>query len=107
MDQPGPLRHIVLMGLMGTGKTTTGRVLAGRLDWPMRDSDEAIEAATGRSVRELRDEIGTDAMHDLEATALLRALEAPGPASSARPRAPSTATTAARHSADRVSPPSG
>jgi shikimate kinase len=76
---PRSINHLVLVGLMATGKTTTGRILAARLGWPQRDSDAEIEAMTGRSVRELRDELGTDAMHDLEARALLRALADPGP----------------------------
>ena len=79
MAEPRTLRHLVLVGLMGTGKTTTGRLLAERLGWPMRDSDQAIEAAMGQSVRELRDAIGTDAMHDLEAAALLREIAAQEP----------------------------
>jgi shikimate kinase len=74
-----PLRHLVLVGLMGTGKSTTGRILARRLGWPLRDSDPEIEALTGRTVKELRDEVGTDAMHDLEARALLSALAGDGP----------------------------
>ena len=73
------ITHLALVGLMGTGKTTTGRILAARLGWPLRDSDAEIEATTGRSVRELRDELGTDRMHDLEAEALLRALSGDGP----------------------------
>jgi shikimate kinase len=72
--------HIVIVGLMGSGKTTVGRELADRLGWPLRDSDPEIEAATGRTVRTLRDEIGVDAMHELEARQLLDALSAPGPA---------------------------
>jgi shikimate kinase len=76
---PRRIDHLVLVGLMGTGKTTTGRILAARLGWPLRDSDAEIEALNGRSVRELRDELGTDAMHDLEAQALLRALNDEGP----------------------------
>jgi shikimate kinase len=73
------MRHLVLVGLMGTGKTTTGRILANRLGWPLRDSDAEIEAMTGRTVKELREELGTDAMHDLEARALLNALAGGGP----------------------------
>ena len=79
-SEPGrPFRHVVLVGLMGAGKTTVGRRLASRLGWPWHDSDAEIEAATGRTVRELRDRDGVDAMHDLEAAQLLRALAEPGP----------------------------
>ena len=74
------ISHVVVVGLMGSGKTTVGRELASRLGWPLRDSDPEIEAATGRTVRTLRDEIGVDAMHELEAHQLLDALAAPGPA---------------------------
>jgi shikimate kinase len=74
-----PLRHVVLVGLMGAGKTTVGRRLAARLGWPWHDSDADVEAATGLTVRELRDRDGLDAMHDLEAAHLLHALAAPGP----------------------------
>jgi shikimate kinase len=74
-----PVRHVVLVGLMGAGKTTVGRTLAARLGWPWRDSDAEIEAGTGLTVRELRDRDGVDAMHDLEAAQLLRALADPGP----------------------------
>jgi shikimate kinase len=64
---------------MGTGKTTTGRILARRLGRPLCDSDADIEAEHGRSVRELREELGTDAMHEIEARTLLEALARPGP----------------------------
>jgi shikimate kinase len=64
---------------MGTGKTTVGEALAARLGWPLDDSDRAISAATGSSVRELRDRLGTDAMHALEAQHLLDALGRPRP----------------------------
>src|SRR5215208_4289943 len=75
-----PFTHVVVVGLMGSGKTTVGRALADRLGWPFRDSDPEIQAVTGRTVRELRDDLGVDAMHDLEADQLLDALAAPGPA---------------------------
>ena len=67
-------RHVVVVGLMGSGKSVVGRRLAARLGWPWRDSDREIEAATGLTVRELRDRDGVDAMHALEARHLIDAL---------------------------------
>ena len=75
----GAARHIVLVGLMGSGKTTVGQLLARRLERPFRDSDADIEARTGRSVRELKDELGEDAMHAIEAEELLGCLRGEEP----------------------------
>jgi shikimate kinase len=72
-------RHVVVVGLMGAGKSAVGRRLAGRLGWRWRDSDREIESAMGLTVRELRDRDGVDAMHALEADQLLGALAEPGP----------------------------
>ena len=47
------LRPIVLVGLMGAGKTTIGRKLAGRLGREFRDADQEIERAAGRSISEM------------------------------------------------------
>jgi hypothetical protein len=71
-----PIRHVAVVGLMGSGKSTIGRRLAASLGWPMRDSDVEIEAARGRTVRQLRDELGVDGLHEIEAGQLLAALAA-------------------------------
>ena len=64
-------RQIVLVGLMGSGKTTIGKLLAERLGRPFRDSDDGIQERTGRTVRELQQELGDDRMHEIEAEQLL------------------------------------
>jgi len=79
MGTSSPIRHVAVVGLMGSGKTTTGSRLADRLGWPLVDSDAEIEAKRGRTVRELRDELGVEAMHRIEAEEALGALAAPGP----------------------------
>ncbi len=58
-DEPAPLpaglagRSIVLVGLMGAGKTSIGRRLAARLGLPFHDADVEIELAAGCSIAEL------------------------------------------------------
>ncbi len=46
-------RHLVLVGLMGAGKTTVGALCAATLDRPFVDTDDLVEARTGRSVAAL------------------------------------------------------
>ena len=48
-----PARSIVLVGLMGAGKTKIGRRLAARLSLPFFDSDNEIEAAAGETIEEI------------------------------------------------------
>ncbi|MCA2008455.1 shikimate kinase [Tritonibacter mobilis] len=51
---PGKLKKtIVLVGMMGAGKTAVGRALAARLDVPFLDSDHEIEAAANMSIPEI------------------------------------------------------
>ncbi len=52
-SQYGVDRTIVLVGLMGAGKTTVGRRLARKLNLPFVDSDHEIEKAAGMSVAEI------------------------------------------------------
>jgi shikimate kinase len=72
-------RHLVVVGLMGSGKTTLGKALAGALGWRHRDSDAELEAAHGRTARAIGDDIGIERLHELELGLLLDALAAPGP----------------------------
>jgi shikimate kinase len=48
-----PCRTVVLVGLMGAGKTKIGRRLATRLGLPFFDSDQEIEAAAGETIEEI------------------------------------------------------
>jgi shikimate kinase len=50
---PRPDKPIVLVGLMGAGKTTVGRRLAQKLGLPFVDADAEIEAAAGMSIAEI------------------------------------------------------
>jgi shikimate kinase len=60
---------------MGAGKTTVGRLLARRLGRPFLDGDQQIEETTGRTGREIAATDGVPALHDLELSFLLQALE--------------------------------
>lgn len=75
----GPDQHVVLVGLMGVGKSTVGRVLGERLGRRVVDTDAVIEAATGRTVREIFASDGEPAFRELETAALLDALADPEP----------------------------
>lgn len=62
-----PVRRVVLVGLPGAGKTSTGRLLAGMLGWDFVDVDEEIVRRSGRSVPEWFREDGEAAFRELEA----------------------------------------
>jgi shikimate kinase len=69
---------IVLVGFMGAGKTSTGRLLAAALGVPFDDSDQVIEATSGRSVQRIFAEDGEPVFRALEAQTIARLVgEAP------------------------------
>jgi len=68
-------RSIVLIGLMGAGKTAVGRRLANRLDLPFIDADTEIEVAAGASVSEIFAEHGESYFRQGERKVIARLLE--------------------------------
>jgi shikimate kinase len=70
----GP-RLIVLVGMMGAGKSTIGRRLAARLRLPFVDADSEIEAAAGMTIPEIFEVHGEPHFRDGEARVIARLLE--------------------------------
>ena len=60
------LDRVLLIGFMGSGKTSVGREVAARLGWRFADFDEAIEAEEGSSVAEIFARRGEPYFRDLE-----------------------------------------
>ena len=78
-DGRADLRHrtIVLVGLMGVGKSSVGRRLAAALDLPFRDADNEVEAAAGCTIPEIFAEMGEAAFRDGERRVIARLLDEP------------------------------
>jgi shikimate kinase len=77
-NAPWRKRPLVLIGLMGAGKSTIGRRLAKQIGWRFVDSDEEIEAAAGCSVADIFTIHGEPIFRDLEKRVIARLLgEAP------------------------------
>jgi shikimate kinase len=71
-------RSLVMVGLMGCGKTSVGRRLSAMLDLPFVDADEEIEAAAGKTINEIFAEHGEAYFRDGERKVISRLL-AQGP----------------------------
>ena len=69
---------IVLVGLMGTGKTTVARLLAEHYGIECLDTDRLVEQRAGRSVRSIFDSDGEPAFRILESEVLETCLRTPG-----------------------------
>ena len=68
-------RSIVLVGMMGAGKSTIGRRLAARLRLPFTDADTEIEAAAGMSIPDIFETRGEAQFRDGEARVIARLLD--------------------------------
>jgi shikimate kinase len=71
--------RILLVGMMGAGKTTVGRALAQRFGWPYLDSDEEVRRRTGRTVPEIFAQDGEPAFRAEEAVVLAEACSSTHP----------------------------
>ena len=77
-DGPAPV-HILLIGMMGSGKSTVGRALSARTGWPFVDNDTLVERATGSTARGLLADSGEAGLRRAEAEALSVGLALPPP----------------------------
>ena len=76
-ETPAVPRSLVLVGLMGAGKTCIGRSLARRLDLPFVDADAEIEAAAGCSIEDIFALYGESDFRDGERRVIGRLLDGP------------------------------
>ncbi|MBI6629130.1 shikimate kinase [Pontibaca salina] len=75
---PGRLKKtVVMVGMMGAGKTAVGRALAARLDVPFLDSDAEIEVAANRTIPEIFANEGEAFFRDKESRVIARLLQRP------------------------------
>lgn len=70
-----PVRHLVVMGLMSTGKTTVGTKVADALGLPFVDNDRQLAERFDATAKDIEAVHGEDELHRREALALLAALE--------------------------------
>ena len=71
--------HLVLVGMMGAGKTTVGRRCATRLGRGFVDTDDLVESTTGMRVAEIFETQGEPAFRELERVAVADACASPEP----------------------------
>ena len=69
-----PSKHVVLVGLMGSGKSSVGRRLGARLGFSFLDADDEIEVAAGLSIPDIFEVYGEAAFRDVEVRVIQRLL---------------------------------
>lgn len=62
--------RVLLLGMMGAGKTTIGHALSQILHWPYYDNDELVARAVGKDTRRVQEEDGVYALRRAESAAL-------------------------------------
>jgi len=78
MTVDGPCR-VLLIGMMGSGKSTIGRLLSDATGWPYIDNDELVRRSHGATSRQIVAERGEAQMRAAESEALARGVREPAP----------------------------
>lgn len=63
-------RNIILIGFMGTGKSTIGRILTQNLGYPLIDTDQTIETEQNCTISEIFEKSGEEAFRNIESQTL-------------------------------------
>lgn len=70
---------VLLVGMMGCGKTSVGTALSTKLGWPYLDNDALLERTAGAAARDLLENQGEEALRQAESQVLTLLLGMPGP----------------------------
>ncbi|MFD2612870.1 shikimate kinase [Paenibacillus gansuensis] len=70
VSEERPIKNLVLIGFMGTGKSTVGQLLAEKLEWTFIDSDAALVSREGRSIPDIFSSDGEAYFRNAESRAL-------------------------------------
>ena len=77
-EAPFPSENIILIGFMGSGKSSVARDLSGALGYPVLDTDSLIVERAGKPIRKIFEDNGEEDFRDIETT-ILTELEQAGP----------------------------
>jgi len=64
------LRNVALIGFMGSGKSTVGKILSKRLGYSYKDTDKLIEKRTGKTIPKIFEDDGEDRFRQIESAIL-------------------------------------
>jgi shikimate kinase len=71
--------RVILVGMMGSGKSTVGQLLSDRTGWPHHDNDELLDRLFGATPRRVLAESGEARLRETESSALALGLESSAP----------------------------